>query len=425
MTLLGRAFLLIALLLVVSVLASFQIYRIYEREPRAKELAQQTVSVVNLTRAALVNADPALRRELLIELNEREGIRVYPSVAGEQLQPLPDKPLFNMVAARVRDSLGERTRFAFRRDGVKGFWVSFFIDVDQYWVMLPRGRVEPGLGLGWLGWGAALLALALLGAWFIATAIARPLAALTNAARRLGRGESHEPLPAEGPRELRMVADAFNRMARDLESMERERAMVLAGISHDLRTPLARLRLGLEMLGGERATAEGMVADIDEIDAVIGQFLDFAREANEEQGVRDLEALAAEVVEGYARRGRQVALERGGVPPLRFAQMALRRAIANLIDNALRHAGEPVLVRTRRERGAALLEVLDRGPGIPPTEAERLKRPFTRLDAARSGVGGSGLGLAIVERVARAHGGRLDLLPREGGGLLARLTLPA
>jgi two-component system osmolarity sensor histidine kinase EnvZ len=222
-----------------------------------------------------------------------------------------------------------------------------------------------------------------------------------------------------------MVADAFNRMARDLESMERERAMVLAGISHDLRTPLARLRLGLEMLGGERATAEGMVADIDEIDAVIGQFLDFAREANEEQGVRDLEALAAEVVEGYARRGRQVALERGGVPPLRFAQMALRRAIANLIDNALRHAGEPVLVRTRRERGAALLEVLDRGPGIPPTEAERLKRPFTRLDAARSGVGGSGLGLAIVERVARAHGGRLDLLPREGGGLLARLTLPA
>jgi two-component system osmolarity sensor histidine kinase EnvZ len=425
MTLLGRAFLLIALLLVVSVLASFQIYRIYEREPRAKELAQQTVSVVNLTRAALVNADPALRRELLIELNEREGIRVYPSVAGEQLQPLPDKPLFNMVAARVRDSLGARTRFAFRRDGVKGFWVSFFIDVDQYWVMLPRGRVEPGLGLGWLGWGAALLALALLGAWFIATAIARPLAALTNAARRLGRGESHEPLPAEGPRELRMVADAFNRMARDLESMERERAMVLAGISHDLRTPLARLRLGLEMLGGERATAEGMVADIDEIDAVIGQFLDFAREANEEQGVRDLEALAAEVVEGYARRGRQVALERGGVPPLRFAQMALRRAIANLIDNALRHAGEPVLVRTRRERGAALLEVLDRGPGIPPTEAERLKRPFTRLDAARSGVGGSGLGLAIVERVARAHGGRLDLLPREGGGLLARLTLPA
>jgi len=423
MTLLARAFLLIALLLVVSVLASFQIYRIYEREPRARELAQQTVSVVNLTRAALINADPALRRELLIELNESEGIRIYPAIEGEKLQPLPDEPLFGMVAARVREALGARTRFAYARDGVEGFWVSFFIDVDEYWVMLPRERFAPGFGLQWLGWGLALLALALIGAWFIASAIARPLAALTRAARRLGRGETPEPLPAEGPRELRTVAEAFNRMTSDLASIERERAMVLAGISHDLRTPLARLRLGLEILGGERATAEGMVADIDEIDAVIGQFLDFARGENEAQAVRDLDALAAEVVEGYARRGRQVSLERGGVPPLRFAQMALRRAIANLIDNALRYAGEPVLVRTRRERGAALVEVLDRGPGIPAGETERLKRPFTRLDSARGGVGGSGLGLAIVERVARAHGGRLDLLPREGGGLLARLTL--
>jgi len=423
MTLLARAFLLIALLLVVSVLASFQIYRVYEREPRARELAQQTVSVVNLTRAALINADPALRRELLIELNESEGIRIYPAIEGEKLQPLPDEPLFGMVAARVREALGARTRFAYARDGVEGFWVSFFIDVDEYWVMLPRERFAPGFGLQWLGWGLALLALALIGAWFIASAIARPLAALTRAARRLGRGETPEPLPAEGPRELRTVAEAFNRMTSDLASIERERAMVLAGISHDLRTPLARLRLGLEILGGERATAEGMVADIDEIDAVIGQFLDFARGENEAQAVRDLDALAAEVVEGYARRGRQVSLERGGVPPLRFAQMALRRAIANLIDNALRYAGEPVLVRTRRERGAALVEVLDRGPGIPAGETERLKRPFTRLDSARGGVGGSGLGLAIVERVARAHGGRLDLLPREGGGLLARLTL--
>jgi len=423
MTLLARAFLLIALLLVVSVLASFQIYRVYEREPRARELAQQTVSVVNLTRAALINADPALRRELLIELNESEGIRIYPAIEGEKLQPLPDEPLFGMVAARVREALGARTRFAYARDGVEGFWVSFFIDVDEYWVMLPRERFAPGFGLQWLGWGLALLALALVGAWFIASAIARPLAALTRAARRLGRGETPEPLPAEGPRELRTVAEAFNRMTSDLASMERERAMVLAGISHDLRTPLARLRLGLEILGGERATAEGMVADIDEIDAVIGQFLDFARGENEAQAVRDLDALAAEVVEGYARRGRQVSLERGGVPPLRFAQMALRRAIANLIDNALRYAGEPVLVRTRRERGAALVEVLDRGPGIPAGETERLKRPFTRLDSARGGVGGSGLGLAIVERVARSHGGRLDLLPREGGGLLARLTL--
>lgn len=423
MTLFGRAFLLIALLLVVSTLASFQIYLVYEREPRARELAQQTVTVVNLTRAALVNADPGLRSELLMELNEREGIRIYPSIPGEKLEPLPDEPLFRMVARRVRSALGARTRFAFARDGIEGFWVSFYIDVDEYWVMLPRERFLPAIGLQWLYWGVALLMLALIAAWFIATAISRPLAALTRAARRLGRGETPEPLAATGPRELRTVAEAFNRMTSDLASLERERAMVLAGISHDLRTPLARLRLGLEMLGGERTTAEGMAHDIDEIDAVIGQFLDFARGENESQEVRDLDALVSELADSYARRGRRVAFEPGGVPPLAFAQMALRRAIANLIDNALRHAGEPVEVRTRRSRGATIVEVMDRGPGIPSGETERLKRPFTRLDSSRGGGGGSGLGLAIVERVARAHGGRLELLEREGGGLVARLVM--
>ncbi len=422
-SLLARSFLLIALLLVVSVLSAFQLYRLYEREPLSRELAQQAVSVVNLTRAALINADPALRPELLIELNEREGIRVYPLTPGEKLEPLPDDPLFRMVADRVRAALGARTRFAFVRNGLDGFWVSFMIDVDEFWVMLPRGRFEPSFGVEWLAWGAALLALALLGAALIASRIARPLAALTRAAAHLGRGETPAPLPVEGPRELRTVSAAFNRMARDLASMERERAMVLAGISHDIRTPLARLRLGLEILGGERATAEAMELDIEEIDAVIGQFLDFARGENEEQARDDLDALVGELAEHYARRGKRVSFAPGGVAPLRFARPALRRAIANLVDNALRYAGEPVELRTRALRGGALIEVTDRGPGVPQGEAERLKQPFTRLDASRGGAGGAGLGLAIVERVARAHGGTLELLPREGGGLIARITL--
>ena len=422
-SLLARSFLLIALLLVVSVLSAFQLYRLYEREPLSRELAQQAVSVVNLTRAALINADPTLRPELLIELNEREGIRVYPVTADEKLEPLPEDPLLKMVAERVRAALGAQTRFAFARNGLEGFWVSFPIDVDQFWVMLPRGRFEPRFGIEWLAWGAALLALALAGAGLIASRIARPLAALTRAAARLGRGETPEPLPVEGPRELRTVSAAFNRMTRDLASMERERAMVLAGISHDIRTPLARLRLGLEIAGGERETAEAMALDIEEIDAVIGQFLAFARGESEEQPEDDLDALLGELAEQYARRGKRVSFEPGGIAPLPFARQALRRAVANLVDNALRYAGEPVEIRTRAASAGALIEVLDRGPGVPPAEAERLKQPFTRLDPSRSGAGGSGLGLAIVERVARAHRGTLELLPRDGGGLTARITL--
>ena len=423
MTLFARAFLLIALLIVTAVLASFQIYRTYEREPRSRELAQQTVSTVNLTRAALVNADPVLRRQLLIELNETEGLRVFPVTASEKTEPLPDDPLFEKVVEKVRESLGAETRFAFSHDGEDGFWVSFFIDEDEFWVMLPRERFEPLFGLRWLGWLAAVLALALVGAYLIASNIARPLAAMRRAAQRLGRGQQPEPLVEQGAHELRTVAAAFNRMASDLQGMERERAMVLAGISHDLRTPLSRLRLALEMSGADRHALDAMTADIEEMDAIIGQFLDFARGADEKKQEHDLPDLLTEVTEHYARIGKDVRFTPRPLKPFRFARMAVRRAIANLVDNALRYAGEPVEIELSASNGTAVVEVRDQGPGVPASEVERLKRPFTRLDDSRSGSGGSGLGLAIVERTAQAHGGSLELAPRSPRGLIARLTL--
>jgi len=421
-TLFARAFLLIALLIVTAVLASFQIYRTYELEPRSRELAQQTVSTINLTRAALVNADPVLRRQLLIEMNETEGLRVFPLTASEHTEPLPDEPLFQKVAEKVRATLGAETRFAASREGQEGFWVSFFIDEDEFWVMLPGERFEPVFGLQWLGWLAAVLALALVGAWLIASAIARPLAAMRRAAARIGRGQQHQPLPEEGPREVRTVANAFNRMASDLQGMERERAMVLAGISHDLRTPLSRLRLALEMSGADRHSIDAMTSDIEEMDVIIGQFLDFARGADEKKEPHDLAALLSELSEHYARIGKDVRYTPKPLKPFPFARMAVRRAVANLVDNALRYADTPVEVEAFENQNV-VIEVRDSGPGIPPNEVERLKRPFTRLDDARGGAGGSGLGLAIVERTAEAHGGRLDLLPREPRGLLARLTL--
>jgi two-component system osmolarity sensor histidine kinase EnvZ len=423
MSLFTRSFLLIALLILASAAATFQLYRLYEREPRARELAQQTVSIVNLTRSALVNADPVLRRNLLIELNEREGIRLAPVTAGEGLEPLPDDPLFQLVTSRVRTTLGADTRFAYARDKVEGFWVSFSIDEDEYWVMLPRERFELVFRAEWLAAGLGLLALALAGAWLIASTLSRPLGAIAAAARAVGRGQAPAPLAETGPREMREVSVAFNRMAGDLAAMERERALVLAGISHDLRTPLSRLRLALEMSGADPAATEAMSADIGEIDAVIGQFLDFAKGEDEPMREGDLNALAAEIVEGYRRRAQEIAFRPGSLRPLRFAPQALRRAIANLLDNALRYAAPPLEVATRREGERALIEVMDRGPGVPAAEAERLKRPFTRLDESRSGPGGAGLGLAIVERVARSHGGRLELLPREGGGLVVRLSV--
>jgi two-component system osmolarity sensor histidine kinase EnvZ len=383
------------------------------------------VSIVNLTRAALVNADPVLRRSLLIELNEREGIRLAPLTGDEVLQPLPDNALFELVTGRIKAALGERTRFAYARNRIEGFWVSFKIDEDDYWVMLPRERFAPDFGLEWVGGGLALLGLALAGAWLIASALSRPLGAIAAAARDVGRGRAPAPLAETGPTEMRTVSVAFNRMAGNLAAMERERAMVLAGISHDLRTPLSRLRLAIEMSGADRETAEGMGADVEEMDKVIGQFLAFARGEDDPLAAGDLDALVAEIAETYRKRDAEISFKPGRLSPARFAPMAMRRAIGNLVDNALHYAGGPVEIETRRDGGRVLVEVMDRGPGVPQDEAERLKRPFTRLDEARSGRGGAGLGLAIVDRIARAHGGQFELLARPGGGLVARLSLAA
>ena len=423
-SLLARSFLLIALLLLLSLGGWFEIYRTYQREPIAREIAQQTVTIINLTRAAIVNSDPRLRRELLLDLNETEDIRVYAGTADERLEPVPSTPLFDLIGNRIKDSLGPRTRLAYVRNNIEGYWVSFNIDDDEFWVKLERNRLEPDFATQWIGWGLFALLLSLVGAWAIASRISRPLAALTRAAQQVGRGERVEPAPEKGPTEIRMLAAAFNQMSADLARLERDRAMVLAGISHDLRTPLARLRLGLEMVGGDPAMGEGLAADIDEMDKIIGQFLDFAKGESETKSQTDLEMLVGEICERYAKLGRALVHCQTVSITMQLAQMAVRRAISNLIDNALRYSGEPIEIHTRQEGDHAVIEVCDRGPGIPKTEVERMKRPFTRLEEARSGPGGSGLGLAIVDRVARLHGGTLELLARPEGGLIARITLP-
>jgi len=431
-TLLWRTFLLVALLMVLSVAAWFAIFRAYEREPRARQMAQTLVSVANLTRAALISARPEARRELLRDLSDREGIHIYPADAADRVEPLPDRAFLRRMEELVREQLGPSTRLTLEREGERALFVNFRIDDSaegDYWLALPRERLDRVFPLSWLGWGVAALLLSLAGAWFIVFRITRPLKALQQAARKVGAGETAPRLDESGPTELATVAHAFNQMSADLAQIDQDRALILAGISHDLRTPLTRLRMGIEMSADE-GLREGMTADVEEMDKTIGQFLDFARsEGGEAPRVVDVAGMVDELATQYRRRGFTVEF---GMPPaptlataLPVRPQALRRAVSNLIDNALRYAGRefPVELALSATAGEFSIEVRDHGPGIPPDDVERMKRPFARLDAARTNAAGAGLGLAIVDRIARSHNGRLELLPRQGGGLIARLTL--
>lgn len=426
-TLLARSFLLMVILIVLSFAASVAIFRHVEQQPRTRQMAQLVVSVVNLTRAAVLSAAPEWRSALLSELAESEGLRVQMAEANDVLEALPDHPPeLRMMAEKVRDSLGGNTRFAAQRNGMEALWVSFFIGDEEFWVALPRERVEHPVSQMLLIWGSVVLALALLGAYFIARQVARPLKRLAQAAQQVGQGVTPQPLPERGAQEIVAVSRAFNQMSADLAADERERALVLAGISHDLRTPLARVRLAAE-LSADESLRDGLVADVEQMDAVIRQFLDYARlDENETAIPTDVQALVQETAQPFAAQAKSLTLDLPPLLPLLAVRpLLLKRALSNLLDNAVKYGGGEITVQLGQEGNRVVLAVADRGTGIPAAQREAAKRPFVRLESARSDATGSGLGLAIVERAARLHGGKLQLEDRAGGGLVARLVLPA
>jgi two-component system osmolarity sensor histidine kinase EnvZ len=435
-SLLWRAFLLIATLMLLAVAAWLAIFREAEIEPRARLLAQMVTSVANLTRAALLAARPEHRHDLLAELSDTEGVHVYPAEEDDQIEPPPPLPLTHRIEALLHERLGPETQLAFMLNGEPGLFVRFRIFAGKdgdFWLALPRERLERHVPLRWLGWGAAVLLLSLVGAWLIVFRITRPLKALEHAAQKVGAGGTAPPLAIRGPQEIVAVTQAFNQMSANLRQMEEDRSLLLAGISHDLRTPLTRLRMEAELSVADATARAGMEADIIEMDRTIGQFLDFARpQTQEAAGVEtiDLSALLAEIASRYGESVtcspcRPASADFSDAWCVNARPHALRRAIVNLTENALRHGSGagPIELALTRDNGEIVIAIRDRGPGIAPADVERLKQPFTRGETARTGASGAGLGLAIVERILRAQGGHLELLPRAGGGLVAQIRL--
>jgi two-component system osmolarity sensor histidine kinase EnvZ len=428
-----RTFALIALLIAVSIAAWFQSFRVIEREPRAQRVALQLVAVVKLTRTALLYSDPDLRRALLQDLESNEGVRVYPRETTDKYRLQPDESLNRLIEHDVRGRLGNDTVIAQSVNDIPGVWISFKIDDDDYWVALDRDQLDNVTGLQWAGWGIFALALSLFGAAFITSLVNRPFARLALAARKVGSGQSPEPLPERGMGVAAETNRSFNQMVQDLEQLDADRALMLAGISHDLRTPLARLRLETEMSPSDEATKLAMVDDIEQMDMIIGRFLDYARPMQRMAEAVDLSLIGGEMAARFYG-------EDGVVMKTDLAQGAIiegdptdvRRVIGNLLENARKYGRSAaddiarITLQTHVNHGRVELSVMDEGRGIPEDQVALITRPFYRVDTARTQANGTGLGMAIVQRLVTRQRGTLRLRNRHPhAGFEVTIDFPA
>ncbi|HYW57738.1 MAG TPA: ATP-binding protein [Polaromonas sp.] len=274
---------------------------------------------------------------------------------------------------------------------------------------------------------AAQLVLLVLLTWFAVRLATRPLARLVDAANALAPGLATQPLPETGSREVAQAAAAFNAMQRRIDTHLAERMRILAAVSHDLQTPITRMRLRAELLD-DAILREKLQSDLAAMQALVGEGLAYARSAHsvtEPLARVDLHALLDSLACDYADAGQRVGLQGSAGQTLQTRPQALRRLVANLVDNALKFAGTADIEVSKHGEDGISVEVLDRGPGIPQDQLQAVSQPFYRLESSRNrDTGGTGLGLAIAQQLAQVLGGELTLSNRNGGGLRARLLLP-
>ncbi|MEI6558094.1 MAG: ATP-binding protein [Rhodospirillaceae bacterium] len=404
------------------------------------ELIQRTISVVQLVEATRPEERPRVVGALDDPVLGVAWLPGRPSFDSDHLVP-PPPPLRHHLAAALggpeREIIAER-----RRVPVLTPAAGPLADQDMHRVRMLRVGVALADG-SWLVFSAThapdgsfrlarfalwmtLIALVVTGlSLWAARRLTAPLAAFAAAAERLGVDGGSAPLPEAGPRELRAATHAVNRMQERLSRYVEDRTRMIAAISHDLRTPLTRLRLRAEFID-DPETQRKMMADLAEMEAMINATLAFARDdARREQRVQaDLADLLQSLIDDRNDAGQEAGYQGPGHLTLTCSPVAMRRAFANLIDNAINYGGRAdVTVST--VPGHAVVEIDDAGPGIPEAEREKVFHPFYRLEESRSrDTGGTGLGLSVARTIIRGHGGDITLTNLAEGGLRARVTLP-
>ena len=427
-----RTFFFLALLLLGSIVAWLQTFRSLESEPRALQSAQQLASLVNLSRAALRYSDSIARVTLIKTLDEEEQVRITTREPEDVFELFEKDNLGDLISQELKSRLGDSTVVASAVNGKKGVWVGFFIDGDAYWLLTGPSRVGPSRKSTWIIWLTIAAVLSLAGAAFIARLINQPLRELSFAASRMRDGDFDASRLDEkvATSEIREVNIGFNRMAAQLSKVEQDRVVMLAGISHDLRTPLARLRLETEMSVADEDARAHMAADISQLDAIIDKFLDYARLDTVRLDSVSLNAVISAALYGTsAYDDMDITVTIPDDLEVLADEIDLLRVISNLIENARRYGKTPETGIARVDIAAkardqwVLIKVRDHGQGVAADMLPKLTRPFFRGDAARTAATGAGLGLAIAEKTIQRMGGVFDLANTSSGGLAAHIKL--
>lgn len=432
LSLFWRTFVLLSLLLICSIAAWTQTLLELESEPRAVQTARQIASVVNLSRAAVKHSDAITRVSLFKTMKDQEHVAIVPREPKDVVERLVDHDLNHYIIQELQSRIGPDTTVASQVNGVAGLWIGFTIDKDRFWLQTDLQRFDPPAGKLWMVWLLIAVMLSLAGAAWIARLINRPLKNLSFAANRVREGDFEASVLDESvsTSEIREVNVGFNRMTQKLAKIEQDRAVMLAGISHDLRTPLARLRLEAELSVTDPKARDNIAADIEQLDAIINKFLDYARPGDMVLNPVSLNDTVQSCVMPLRQRDDMVfkiAMEPGLM--VSADPVELQRILTNLLENARRYGKSvdsglaQVDISARYHEKWVLLRIRDHGCGVDPKQLKQLTTPFFRGEAARTAANGAGLGLAIVDKTLARMGGSFELTNANSGGLCANIQM--
>ena len=370
--------------------------------------------------------DPGQQERFLsfAEPNMELEIALEPEAILPNVAPLVTNRILDRMLTRA---LGERLVYPFQID-TRGFGEKVQIRVQLpdsvLTVMTPRKRLFSSTTYIFVMWmvGTALILIGI-AVYFLRNQM-KPIRRLATAAENFGKGRPVPEFKPEGAREIRQAATAFIEMRERIQRQIQQRTEMLAGVSHDLRTPLTRMKLQLAMLGDDKA-ARSLSSDVDEMERMIGEYLAFARgEGSEEVRLTPLGDLLRDVTAGALRQGSTIEAQLAGELTARVRPGAFKRCVTNVVENAMRHAERITLEAIRRDDVIEII-IEDDGPGIPEADRTAVFKPFYRLDPSRNPeTGGAGLGLAIARDVMHAHGGEILLGEATLGGLRVELRLP-